>query len=78
MAKNTHRDSIVWGIILIVVGFIFLLERLDIEVWDSIARLWPVILIVWGGWKLYFGIKERNEAAAPDKGSAKPTEFGGE
>lgn len=65
MTKNTHRDSIVWGFILIVIGFIFLLERLDIEVWDSVARLWPLILIVWGGWKLYFGIKERNEAAAP-------------
>ncbi|MFH2042509.1 MAG: DUF5668 domain-containing protein [Acidobacteriota bacterium] len=39
----------------------FLLHNLDIEVWDSLSRLWPLILIVWGGWKLYLGLKERSE-----------------
>jgi hypothetical protein len=55
MAKK-KRDALVWGVILI-------LDNFDIDVWDYVARLWPVALIVWGAWKLYFGIKERKEQA---------------
>ena len=62
MAKQ-QRDALVWGVILIVVGLIFTLDNFEIEVWDSVARLWPVVLIVWGAWKLYFGIKDRKAAA---------------
>jgi hypothetical protein len=62
MAKR-KRDALVWGIILIVIGIIFILDNFDIDVWDYVARLWPVALIVWGAWKLYFGIKERKEQA---------------
>jgi hypothetical protein len=62
MAKQ-QRDALVWGVILIVIGLIFTLDNFDIDVWDSVARLWPVVLIVWGAWKLYFGIKDRKEAA---------------
>ncbi|MBU1187320.1 MAG: hypothetical protein KKD56_02390 [Acidobacteria bacterium] len=61
MTVQRQRDTLVWGIILIVFGGIFLLHNLDIEVWDSLSRLWPLILIVWGGWKLYLGLKERSE-----------------
>jgi hypothetical protein len=67
MAKNVRRDSLVWGFILIVIGVIFLLETLDVEVWDSVAHFWPIVLIIWGAWKLYFGIKERGEASKPVK-----------
>lgn len=61
MAKQKSRDPLAWGIILVVIGLIFLLNNIDINVWDTIARLWPLILIVWGAWKLYFGIKEKKE-----------------
>lgn len=61
MAKYRRKDPLVWGIILIVIGFIFLLQNIDVDIWGSIARLWPLILIAWGAWKLYFGIKERKE-----------------
>jgi hypothetical protein len=67
MAKNPRRDSLVWGFILIIIGIVFLLDTLDVEVWDSVARLWPLVLIVWGAWKLYFGIKERDEAVKTPK-----------
>ena len=67
MAKNPRRDSLVWGFILIILGLIFLLETLDVEVWDSLARLWPLVLIIWGAWKLYFGFKERDEARKTPK-----------
>jgi hypothetical protein len=71
MAKQKHRDSLIWGIILIVLGGIFLLEQFNIDVWDDIWRFWPVILIIWGANKLYLGLKEgreRAEAPGPDKG----------
>jgi LiaI-LiaF-like transmembrane region len=70
MAKSKHRDSLIWGIILIVLGVIFLLEQFNIDVWDDFWRFWPVILIVWGANKLYLGLKERSarsNAPAPDK-----------
>jgi len=61
MAKQKSRDPLAWGIILITVGVILLLAINDVNIWNFIARLWPLILIVWGAWKLYFGIKEKQE-----------------
>ncbi len=60
MAKQKRRDPLAWGIILIIIGLLFLLHNIDVGIWDSLARLWPVVLIVWA-WKLYFGIKESAE-----------------
>ena len=62
MAKKYRRkEPLAWGIILIAIGLIFLPANINLNVWDFIARLWPVILIAWGAWKLYFGIKESQE-----------------
>jgi hypothetical protein len=66
MAKK-QRSALAWGIILIVIGLIFILDNFNIDVWDSLARLWPLALIVWGAWKLYFGLKERKEASPAPK-----------
>lgn len=63
MATNRDRHVLGWGIVLIVIGLIFLFDNLDFGIWDLSARLWPLILIFWGGWKLYFGLKERAEEA---------------
>jgi uncharacterized integral membrane protein len=60
MAKK-RKDPLIWGIILIVIGLVFILHNLDVEIWGFIARLWPLVLIIWGAWKLYFGIKESQE-----------------
>jgi hypothetical protein len=65
MAKQKQRDSLVWGVILIALGLIFLFEQLDVEVWRHVWRFWPVILIVWGANKLMLGLKERNERQKP-------------
>lgn len=68
MAKNRRRDALAWGIVLILIGLVIFLHNLEISVWDSVARLWPLVLIVWGAWKLYFGIKEHKEESESMKG----------
>jgi hypothetical protein len=71
MATQKKGNSLVWGIILIAFGVLFLLDQFDIRVWDAVWRFWPVILIVWGANKLWLGLKERNarsETPGPDKG----------
>jgi hypothetical protein len=61
MSKQRTRDTLVWGIILIVLGGIFLLETLHVQIWHSIWRLWPLVFVAWGASKLYYGIKELKE-----------------
>lgn len=67
MSTPKRKDSLIWGIILLIIGFIFFLQNIDIDVWDTVARLWPLILIVWGGAKIYYAIKDRKEESEPEK-----------
>jgi len=67
MAKHRRKDPLAWGAILIVLGLIFLLHNIEFHIWDTLARLWPIALIAWGGWKLYFGLKERKEESEEDQ-----------
>jgi uncharacterized integral membrane protein len=62
MARK-RNDPLIWGIILILLGLIFLLQNVDIDAWGFVARLWPLILIAWGASKLYYGLKEKQEQA---------------
>jgi hypothetical protein len=70
MARQRHRDSLIWGVILIAIGGIFLLETLHVRVWHYVWRLWPVIFIVWGANKLYYGLKEKGQAEPPAEASS--------
>ncbi len=48
--KNGH--GIFWGVVLVVIGILFLLNNFGVDIsWGKILKLWPVILI-------YFGVKE--------------------
>ncbi|HOW86346.1 MAG TPA: DUF5668 domain-containing protein [Candidatus Aminicenantes bacterium] len=70
MADAKKGNSFVWGVILIVVGALFLLQQLGIDFFDEVWRFWPVILIIWGANKIWLGLKERNERSetpGPDK-----------
>ncbi|MFW6136463.1 MAG: LiaF transmembrane domain-containing protein [Candidatus Aminicenantaceae bacterium] len=58
MTTKAKQDSLIWGVILIVIGLIFFLDNINFNVWRAVARLWPVVLIAWGAWKLYYGIKD--------------------
>ena len=61
MAKRANGSRLAWGLVLIALALIIFLSNMNVYVWDILARLWPVVLIIWGGWKLYYGLKERQE-----------------
>ncbi|MGD8458348.1 MAG: DUF5668 domain-containing protein [Anaerolineales bacterium] len=49
--RVNRKGSLVWPILLICFGIVFLLNNLgmvDWDVWMTILRLWPVLLIVFG------------------------------
>ena len=58
MAKKARKDPLIWGVLLITVGILFLLK---VNIWYVLAHFWPVVLIIWGAYKLYYGLKERKE-----------------
>jgi hypothetical protein len=66
MAKR--KDPLVWGLVLVIIGLIFILENMGLEAWDFAWRFWPAVLIVWGAVKLIDGIKNRAE----DKSAPRP------
>lgn len=59
--QKKHKDSLFWGFILVALGGLLLLENFDVDVFQHLARLWPLILIAWGGWKLVLAVSERKE-----------------
>jgi hypothetical protein len=74
MTAQRKRDSLVWGIMLIVVGAIFLLDRFGLDAWDTAWKFWPVILIVWGASKLWGGLKDRDRLREPKPQNPGPSE----
>jgi len=49
---NTKKESLFWGLIILVLGMLFLLKNfgLEINVWHLLGKYWPLILI-------YIGLK---------------------
>ena len=40
--SQSHRDRLVWGVVLIAVGVIFLLQNvMGLDVWDTVWKFWP-------------------------------------
>jgi len=54
MTTPRHRSSIFTGLLLILLGVIFLIQRLSphLGIGHIIARYWPILLILWGIAKL--------------------------
>ena len=69
-AKNKSKDVLFWGLVLVVVGALLLLENLNVDALHYLARLWPIILIAWGAWKLYLVLAEKkaHKARFPERG----------
>lgn len=57
---NTKRESLFWGLIILVLGMLFLLKNfgLEIDVWDLVGKYWPLILIYIGLKNIYLYIKK--------------------
>lgn len=59
MAARKHRGNLVGGIILVILGLVFLLENLGYDIWEYVGKLWPLILIIWGISKLQAALGAR-------------------
>ncbi len=62
-------DSLFWGIVLLVIGIVFLLHNLGVDIsLGKILKFWPLILIYFGGKALweYFSYNN-NEIAEKSK-----------
>ncbi len=54
---NSEKNKVLAGSILIILGVLFLVKRY--VYWFDFGKLWPVVLIIIGGYVIYKG-KERN------------------
>ncbi|UCB52037.1 MAG: cell wall-active antibiotics response protein [Candidatus Zixiibacteriota bacterium] len=70
--RRKNLWTIVFGIVLILVGFLALLDSLEfISFWSALGKLWPLILIALGVWlllkKRYFSWDEKVEIKEGNK-----------
>ncbi|MCX6561779.1 MAG: DUF5668 domain-containing protein [Candidatus Aminicenantes bacterium] len=67
MSPRRRKDALVWGIILILIGAAFLAENfINIDAWEYLWKLWPVILIIWGAQKLIDGLRRKKPAGSDE------------
>ncbi len=57
---NTKRESLFWGLIILVLGMLFLLKNfgLEINVWHLLGKYWPLILVYIGVKNIYLYVKK--------------------
>ena len=48
--SRKKQESLFWGLVLLIVGVLFLVDNLgvDIDIWDIFADFWPLILVAFG------------------------------
>jgi lia operon protein LiaF len=53
--SKTKSDSLFWGLLILAVGVLFLLDNvgLNVDIWSIIGTYWPVILILIGAKNIY-------------------------
>lgn len=61
MASN-KKESLAWGLIILVLGMLFLLKNfgLEVNVWRLLGKYWPMILIFIGLKNIYLFAKKRS------------------
>lgn len=60
---NTKRESLFWGLIILVLGMLFLLRNfgLEINIWRLLGTYWPLILVYIGVKNIYLYLKKNRE-----------------
>lgn len=60
MNKGKKVEYIIFGIILMIVGGLFLVNNFypKLEIWSNLVKLWPIILIIYGIKKMYMAFSE--------------------
>jgi hypothetical protein len=53
--RAVHRDRIIWGLFLVALGVVLLLDRVGPWRMPGLGQLWPVILIVFALVRLFEG-----------------------
>jgi uncharacterized integral membrane protein len=73
MSARTRSGALTAGLILIVLGVIFLVENYyeSFSAWRLIARYWPVILIIIGLRKMYLYFAWEEIPPASDRAPSK-------
>lgn len=57
VTESPDKSKFIVGIILIVLGFLFLMNTLSVWTWFSFFRLWPIVLIVIGAVVILKGLE---------------------
>lgn len=71
MSRHRRKDPLVWGLILIAIGAIFLLQNfVGFDAWDYVWKLWPLVLIIWGAQKLLDGLQSRKDKSPSEPPAA--------
>jgi len=57
---NTKRESLFWGLIILVLGMLFLLKNfgLEINICHLLGKYWPLILITIGLKNIFLYLKK--------------------
>ncbi|MFH2107874.1 MAG: DUF5668 domain-containing protein [Chrysiogenia bacterium] len=57
---NTKKESLFWGLIILVLGLLFLMKNFgfEINIWHLLGKYWPLILIYIGLKNIYLFIKK--------------------
>jgi len=58
--SSTKKESLFWGLIILVLGMLFLLKNfgLSINVWHLLGKYWPLILVYIGVKNIYLYLKK--------------------
>jgi lia operon protein LiaF len=73
MSVRSHSDALTWGLALIALGAIFLIESFyaPFSAWRLISRYWPVILIFIGLKRIFGYFTWPEIPPAADKATSK-------
>lgn len=58
---KTKKESLFWGLIILVLGMLFLIKNFgfEINVWHLIGKYWPLILIYIGSKNIYLFLRKK-------------------